>query len=168
MTMRLFLAALALASPLLSQEPLPRDRLLDRLAGSWVLRGPMAGRDVVHDVSFRWVLDNEYLEMHEVSRMKSKAGIPDYEAIVYIGRDPKTLEYSMLWLDNTAYGAFAPGGTGRGIAAGDSIAFVFPEPGNRFHNTFVYNRRANTWEWHLDNDDAKGRRPFARVTLSRK
>jgi hypothetical protein len=157
-----------LASPLAAQ-PMQRDSLLDRLAGTWVLRGTIAGQQVVHDVGARWVLDNEYLEVREVSRTKTKAGTREYEAIVYIGRDPKTGEYAALWMDNTAYGAFAPAGTGRGMAKGDSIPFLFSDSStSRFHNTFVYDRRANTWQWHLDNDDAKGRRPFARVTLSRK
>ena len=81
---------------------------------------------------------------------------------------PTTKEYAALWMDNTAYGAFAPAGTGHGKAAGDSIPFMFKDATSRFHNTFVYKRRTQTWEWHLDNDDVKGRRPFARVTLTRK
>ena len=163
-----FISALLLAGPLAAQQPMPRDSLLDRLAGTWVLRGTIAGQQVVHDVTARWVLGNEYLELREVSRTKTATGSPEYEAIVYLGRDPKTREYAALWMDNTAYGAFAPAGTGHGMAKGDSIPFLFVESStSRFHNTFAYNRRANTWEWHLDNDDAKGRRPFARVTLTR-
>jgi hypothetical protein len=27
-------------------------------------------------------------------------------------------------------------------------------------------RTPDTWAWHLDNGDARGRRPFARVTLT--
>jgi hypothetical protein len=167
---RLAAGLLLLASSSLgAQRTPPRDSLLDRLVGTWVLRGTIAGQPVVHDVSARWVLGKEYVELREVSRRRSANGGPDYEAIVYVGRDSTTGEYAALWMDNTAYGAFAPAGTGHGKAAGDSIAFLFVEPGaNNFHNTFVYHRLANSWEWHLDNDDAKGRRPFARVTLTRK
>src|SRR3954464_3525696 len=156
------------ASTLTAQQPMPRQRPPDRLVGNWVLRGTIAGQTVVHDVSARWVLGNEYVELREVSRGKTKTGSPDYEAIVYLGRDQKTREYAALWMDNTAYGAFAPAGTGHGVAVSDSIAFLFSDATSRFHNTFLYNRRADAWEWHLDNDDAKGRRPFARVTLTRK
>src|SRR3954463_444058 len=167
--MRCAISTLLLAAATLAaQQPTPRDSLLDRLVGSWVLRGTIAGQTVVHDVSARWVLGNEYVELREVSRGKTKAGAPDYEAIVYLGRDQKTREYAALWMDNTAYGAFAPAGTGHGMVAGDSIAFLFTDAASRFHNAFVYRRSADTWEWHLDNDDAKGRRPFARVTLTRK
>ncbi|HEX6965556.1 MAG TPA: hypothetical protein VF166_07130 [Gemmatimonadaceae bacterium] len=166
------IAPLALAS-LLSVSAVPAqtvhpDSLLDHLIGHWVLRGPMAGSQVVHDVTFRWVLNSEYVEMHEVSRERTAAGAPAYEAIVYLGRDPRTHEYAALWLDNTAYGAFAPAGVGHAAAAGDSIPFVFVDsPTSRFHNTFVYDRRSDSWAWHMDNDSAGVRRPFARVTLTR-
>lgn len=169
MTRRLILplTALLLAGPLHAQAP-QRDSLLDRLIGHWVLRGPMAGQDVVHDVTFEWVLGGEYVQMHEVSRERTPAGTPAYEAIVYLVHDPHTGEYAALWLDNTDYNAFLPAGVGHAAAAGDSIPFVFTSsPTDRFHNTFVYDRATDTWAWHMDNDDPRGRRPFARVTLGR-
>jgi hypothetical protein len=169
MTKRLILAlaGLLLVSPLRAQSP-QRDSLLTHLIGRWVLRGPMAGKVVVHDVTFQWVLGGEYVEMHEVSRERTSAGRPAYEAIVYLVRDPHTREYAALWLDNTDYNAFYPAGVGRGAVAADSIPFVFTEsPTDHFHTTFVYDRATDTWAWHMDNEDARGRRPFARVTLTR-
>src|SRR5688572_4577920 len=38
----------------------------------------------------------------------------------------------------------------------------------RFHTTFVYSRASDSWQWHMDNDSAGVRRPFARVTLTRR
>lgn len=161
------IVTLLLASPLRAQT-VARDSLLDRLIGHWALRGPMAGQNVVHDVTFEWVLGGEYVRMHEVSRERTAARTPAYEAIVYLVHDPHSHQYGALWLDNTDYNAFEPGGVGRGIAEGDSIPFVFTYSAtDRFHNTFVYDRASDTWAWHMDNDDAKGRRPFARVTLTR-
>jgi hypothetical protein len=161
-------AGLFAVSPLHAQHSRP-DSLLNHLIGNWVLRGPMAGKQVVHDVTFRWVLDSEYVEMHEVSRERTASGTAAYEAIVYLGRDSTTHEYAALWLDNTAYGAFNPAGVGRGMADRDSIPFVFIDsPTVRFHNTFVYDRTSNSWAWHMDNDQSGVRRMFARVTLTRK
>jgi hypothetical protein len=161
------LTGLLLVSTLRAQSP-QRDTLLSHLIGRWVLRGPMAGKDVVHEVTFQWVLGEEYVRMHEVSRERTSAGTPAYEAIVYLVRDPHTSEYAALWLDNTDYNAFNPAGVGRGAASADSIPFVFTEsPTDHFHTTFVYDRATDTWAWDMDNDDARGRRPFARVTLSR-
>lgn len=160
-------AALLLVSPVRAQTHRP-DSLLSHLIGRWVLQGPIAGKAVVHDVTFRWVLGGEYVEMHEVSRERTPSGTPAYEAIVYLVRDPRTHEYAALWLDNTDYNAFDPAGVGRGRAIADSIPFVFTASAtDRFHTTFVYDRATDSWAWHMDNDDARGRRPFARVRLTR-
>jgi hypothetical protein len=162
------LIALLITSPSAFSAAPHRDILLNHLVGHWVLRGSMAGKQVVHDVTFRWVLGGEYVEMHEVSRERAPGGAPAYEAIVYLVRDPHTQEYAALWLDNTDYNAFYPAGVGHAAAEGDSIPFVFIDsPTSRFHTTFVYDRSTGAWEWHMDNDDARGRRPFARVMLTR-
>jgi hypothetical protein len=53
--------------------------------------------------------------------------------------------------------------------AGDSIPFLFSSDAiTSFHTTFLYDRRTDAWQWHMDNDSAGVRRPFARVTLTRK
>jgi hypothetical protein len=162
------LAALLLALPLRAQT-VQRDTLLARMIGHWILKGTIARQQVVHDVTFQWVLGGEYVEMHEISRERTPTGTPAYEAIVYLGHDPHTSEYSAMWLDNTAYGAFDPAGVGRGSAEADSIPLLFIySTTSRFHTTFVYDRSSDSWAWHMDNDDEKGRRPFARVTLTRK
>jgi hypothetical protein len=164
----LFALVAVLSGPTHAQS-VQRDSLLNHLIGSWVLRGPMAHKDVVHDVTFRWVLGGEYVEMHERTRERTTSGAPQYEAIAYLVHDPHTHEYGVLWLDNTDYNAFLPAGQGHGIAEGDSIPFLFTySPTDHFHNTFVYDRKTDTWAWHMDNDDAHGRRPFARVTLTRR
>ena len=99
------LAAALATAPLAAQSAAPAapaDSLLDHLIGTWVLEGPMAGRQVVHDVTFSWVLGREYVQLHEISRERTATGAPAYEAIVYIMRDPSTGQYACLWLDNTA------------------------------------------------------------------
>ena len=163
----LVLTGLVLAVPLGAQA-VQRDSLLNHMVGSWVIRGRMAGKDVVHDVTFQWVLGGEYLEMHEVSRERTPAKAPAYEAIVYLVHDPHTKEYGALWLDNTDYNAFLAPGQGHGVAAGDSIPLIFTYSAtDRVHTTFAYYRATDTWEWHMDNEDARGRRPFARVKMTR-
>jgi hypothetical protein len=107
--------------------------------------------------------------MREVSRERSPGGTPAYEAVVLFGRDPKTGAYAALWLDNTAQAAFPPEGTGRGAVAGDSVSFLFPYTATTsFHTTFVYDRDRDAWQWHMDNDSAGVRTPFARVSLTRR
>lgn len=154
--------------PLAAQSLTP-DSLFDRLVGRWVLRGTIARQQTTHDVTFEWMLGRAYVRMHEVSRELAPNGMPAYEAVVLFGRDPRTGEYACLWLDNTGASGFDPQGIGRGAVAGDSVAFLFQYTlTTRFHTTFVYHRAADTWEWHMDNDSAGVRRPFARVTLTRR
>lgn len=160
---------LLLASARLSAQSLHADSLFDRLIGHWVLQGTIARQQTTHDVTFDWILGRTYVQMHEVSRERAANGTPAYEAVVLFGRDPRSGEYACLWLDNTGANAFDPQGIGRGSVAGDSVPFVFHyTQTTRFHNTFVYSRATDSWQWHLDNDSAGVRRPFARVTLTRR
>jgi hypothetical protein len=168
---RLLFYALALTcapAPVFCQGLHP-DSLFPRLIGRWVLRGTIARQLTVHDVSFQWLLGREYVQMHEVSRERSPDGTPAYEAVVLFGRDPKTGAYACMWMDNTAAAAFPPEGIGRGMVAGDSIPFLFHySDTTSFHTTFVYDRVTDSWQWHMDNDSAGVRGPFARVTLTRR
>lgn len=158
----------AFVAAALGAQGLPPDSVFDRLAGRWVLSGTIAHRETTHDVRFDWVLGRSYLQMHEISRERTAAGQPAYEAVVLFGRDPRTGEYACVWLDNTGTSAFDPAGTGRGFVAGDSLPFLFGYDSlTSFHTTFVYDRRRDAWEWHMDNDSAGVRRPFARVVLLR-
>lgn len=163
------LTALLVAVTALPAQSLPADSLFDRLIGRWVLRGTIARQQTTHDVTFDWMLGREYVQMHEVSRERGADGKPAYEAVVLFGRDPHSGEYACLWMDNTAASAFDPAGVGRGFVAGDSIPFLFRySDTDWFHTTFVYTRAADSWQWHMDNDSAGVRRPFARVALTRR
>jgi hypothetical protein len=159
---------LAVATTRLAAQGLPPDSVFDHLIGRWVLKGTIARQQTTHDVSFEWLLGREYVQMHEVSRERAPNGTPAYEAVVLFGRDPHTGEYGCLWLDNTGTSAFDPAGTCRGAVAGDSLPFLFSYTAtDRFHTTFVYDHRTDSWQWHMDNDSAGIRKPFARVTLTR-
>jgi hypothetical protein len=167
---RIALSLLALlASTRLSAQSLPKDSVFDRLIGHWVLRGTIARQATVHDVTFEWLLGREYVQMHEVSRERAPSGGAAYEAVVLFGRDPVSGDYACIWMDNTGATAFDPQGNGRGAVAGDSLPLLFHYTATTsFHTTFVYDRATDSWQWHMDNDSVGVRRPFARVTLTRR
>lgn len=170
MTKRSALAVLLVLAwlPLSAQEPL-QDPLLERLAGTWVLRGTIAGAQTTHDIDARWVLEHQYLQLHEVAREKDDTGRPAYEALVYIGWDKGSSSFACLWLDTTGGGGLVAEGIGHGKRDGDEIPFLFRgSDGRPFHNTFAYDRRADTWQWLLDSEEDGKLVPFARVTLTRK
>jgi hypothetical protein len=149
-----------------AQQPAIDSHLqfLDRLAGDWVLEGTIAGKQTTHDMHADWVLNREYLRLHEVSREKNANGNPAYEAIIFIEWNVKAQEYICLWLDSTSGGGLSAKGLGHGKPAGDSIPFMFSES---LRNTFIYNRRADTWQWLID-DLANGKSErFADLKISR-
>jgi hypothetical protein len=145
--------------------------LTDQLVGDWLLQGTIAGKETVHGVHAQWVLNREYVELHEVSREKNSSGVPNYEAIIYIAWDSKAGEYACLWLDSTEGGALSPEGIkriGRAKPDGNKIPFVFKiSATENLRNTFIYDKNTGTWQWTIDDDKAGKVEQFAKVRLTK-
>ena len=151
-----------------ADRPQTPVELLNRLAGAWVLRGTIGGKQTTHDVRAEWVLNHEYLQLHEVSREKNASGTPAYDAIIYIEWDAKAREYRCLWLDSTSGGGLSAQGIAHASQAGDSIPFLFTlSPSDQIRTTFRYDSAADSWQWLIDNVDRGNIRQFANVKLSR-
>jgi hypothetical protein len=152
-------------------QPSPAgDPFLQRLAGSWVLRGTIAGRATTHDVTSEWILSRQYLQIHERSREQDAKGQPEYEAVVLIGMDPANAEYQCLWLDSTGGGGLKAQAFARGKRSGDAVPFLFRELGGAviFNNTFSYDKDTDSWAWQMDNVENGKAVPFGRVRLTRR
>jgi len=164
---RCFLFIMLVSASVQADEPSFQDAFLDRLVGTWLMEGTIAGDQVTHDLVVEWVLAHQYVQIRERSREKDASGNPAYESIVYIGWDPERKDYACLWLDITGSSGFEP--VGHGVREGDAIPFVFGTGDDgRIHNTFRYDRAHDRWTWSIDNERAGERSPFARVTLQRK
>jgi hypothetical protein len=170
------LVAFAFAS-LVAPASLAQDRitsapedLLDKMTGHWVMTGTIAKKPTTHDVDVDWVLNRQYIRIHEVSRDKDASGGIGYEAWIYIVWDPKASKYAVMWLDNTAATNFAGEGVGHAKPDGDRIPFIFKfADGSGIHTTFAYDRTTDTWSWTIHNVDKSGKAmPFAKVALVRK
>lgn len=170
---RSWIAASALLFALCcSAQTAPADmptRLLDHLAGRWVMSGTIDGKQTTHDVDAEWVLKREYIRLHEVSREKDAKGGPAYEAIVFLSWDAKKGEYSCLWLDNTAGGALSSDdGIAHGKPATDAIPLVFTITGKEsLHTTFLYDARTDSWRLTIDDVTSGKNERFADVRLTR-
>lgn len=152
------------------EVPAP-EALMDKMTGHWVMTGRIANKSANHDVDVDWVLNRQYIRIHEVSRDKDATGGIGYEAWIYIVWDAKQNEYAVMWLDNTAATNFAPEGVGRAKPGKDRIPFIWKDAtGNEIlHNTFAYDRLKDTWSWTIDNVDKSGKSSsFANVLLTRK
>lgn len=144
------------------------NKLLDHLAGKWVLQGAIAGKQTTHDVEASWVLNREYVQLHETSREKDASGRAAYEAIVYLTWDVKAHQYTCLWLDSTAGGGLSAEGLAHANLAGDSIPLLFTlSAADQIHNTFSYDKSNDTWQWVIDNIEKGQAQHFANVTLRR-
>jgi hypothetical protein len=165
--MKFILFFVLVSFPAFSQQPTLRDTLLDCMAGKWVLRGKIAGKETVHDIKSDWVLNHQYVLIKETSREKNIADQPEYEANVYVGWDDSTKEYSCIWID--IWGGVTPQSIGRAKPDGNKIAFLFRNKDGKidFHTTFIYNKNDDIWLWLMDNDDNGKPVPFARMKLTR-
>src|SRR5580658_7706282 len=59
------------------------ESLLNHMIGKWVLQGQIDGKETSHDIDAEWVLNHEYVRLHELSRERNANGEPAYEAIVF-------------------------------------------------------------------------------------
>lgn len=152
------------------QTPPAHAALLDKMIGRWTMTGTIGKAAATHDVDVDWVLNREYVRIHELSPERDASGGPGYEAWIYIAWDPKNSEYAVMWLDNTVATNFAPEGIGHAKADGDRLPIIYKlADGTGIRTTFAYDRAKDTWTWTIDNVDASGKTsPFAHLTLARK
>ena len=162
------LAVVSLAVTGATQDTDDSRLLLDHLAGDWVLKGVLGKKTAVHDVHAEWVLNHEYIRLHETSREKKQNGEPAYEAIIFISWDAKAQQYACLWLDNTEGGGLSAEGIAHAKPQEFSIPFEWVQAGAvTLRNTFSYNARLDTWRWAIDNIRKGKAEPFGDVTLTR-
>jgi len=165
----LAIAALSAALSVIAtgQQPQPtfHDELLDHMQGSWVLQGKIGSKETTHDITVDWIVEHQYLRIHEVSRDKNAKGEPGYEAMVFIGWDQATSRYVAVWLD--VWGGVSKQTVGYAARSGDDIPFFFTDGSSGIHTTFAYDRKANAWGWIMDNDEAGKLTPFARAKMTK-
>lgn len=143
-----------------------KDVLLDHMTGRWVLAGTIDGQKTTHDVEARWILQNTYVQLHEVSREKDASGKPQYEAEVLVGYDATKARYVCFWYDIT--GVASPDAGGIAQRVGDTLPFTFKSAQGDFRTIFTYRPKSDSWTWDMDAEQAGKLQPFARVTLTKK
>lgn len=151
-----------------SQQTTPPDSLLNKLTGSWVLKGTIAGQETIHDVTAKRVLNGQYIQLTEVSREKDGKENPAYEAVVYFCWQEPKKQYFCLWLDNTSNEGISNQVIGQAKQNGDKIELVFKyNDATKFYTTFIYDRNMDSWQWNMDGEEKGKLQPFARVKLTR-
>lgn len=159
-----FLLLLFTSSRASAQQPALQGPLLDNLIGKWVLSGTINGHQTTHDVAIRWVLNHEFIEIHEISREKNSSGLPLYDAWVFLGWDSRKDRYIVHWMD-----VFGGGFSLLGYApkADTSIPIVFESGDGKFHTTLTFDRNTKAWFWAMDNERDGKLQEFARLKMVR-
>jgi hypothetical protein len=143
------------------------DSLLDNMVGNWALTGKIAGLDAVHEVTADWVLNHQFLRIHERDPKPSTPGArKPYEAMIFVGYDNAEKKYVVHWLDVFG-GHFSA--RAYGTRDGDAIKFVFEYPDGPFHTTFTWKPESRTWNWYMEQKDQRGQwKTFGDMTLMKR
>jgi len=142
------------------------DSLLDNMTGTWDLTGKVAGRNADHSVEVEWILNHQFLRIHEKDKNRSANGAVPYEAMILVGFDNTSERYVAHW--NDVYGGRFSETLGFGVRAGDEVRFVFEYPDGPFHTTFRWLPDTHQWTWHMQARDKSGKwNDFAMFTLTR-
>lgn len=161
------IAVILLACPVAAQAPAEwRDDLVNHLAGSWRIEGKVMGSEAHHDVQADWVLNHQFLRIHEKTAAGAPAAERPYDAIWFLGYDSTSERYVLHLLD-TFGGRFSET-LGYGTRDGTQIRFVFEYPDGPFHNTYRWNAQKGTWQWLMEQKDKDGKwTPFADLKLTK-
>jgi len=156
-------ATAAAAAPIDGAGVTLNDPLLDKLVGHWSMTGTLAGRAVKHDVDAQWVLNHQFLQIHEIDTKTGPDGKPGYEAMPMVGYDNASERYVAHWID--VFGGRWSETLGYGTKTGDAISFVFEYPDGPFRTTF--RRDGGGWRWSMVQKNAQGEwKTFAEMTLT--
>jgi hypothetical protein len=158
------LTSLLLIAILFAMAPAPsgaqttaewRDDLVDHMTGTWETKGQIMGRDAHHEIQAEWVLNHQFLRIHEKTDAGAPASEQRYEAIWYLGYDTVSARYVLHLLD--AFGARYSETLGYGTRDGNTIRFVFEYPDGPFHTTFRWSPEKETWQWLMEQKDKDGK-----------
>ena len=141
-----------------------KDSLLDNMVGTWNLTGKVMGRNADHLVEADWVLNHQFLRIHEKDATATGTAVP-YEVFIMLGYDNTSDRYVVHWID--IYGGRFSETLGYGTRAGDEIRFVFEYPDGPFHTNFRWLADSHQWTWKMESKNKEGQwREFSDFTLS--
>ncbi|MGD0955714.1 MAG: DUF1579 family protein [Candidatus Acidiferrales bacterium] len=152
------LASLLLCASKIAAAQTPsawHDELVEHMAGTWNLEGTLAGKEAHHTVTAEWVLNHQFLQLHETTSASAPAPENRYDALWFIGYDDVSERYVVHLLD--IFGTRYSETLGYGTRNGNSIALVFEYPDGPFHTTYRWIPEDGSWRWLLEQKDKNGK-----------
>jgi hypothetical protein len=154
----LIIVLVTLRSPLRLHAQSPaewRDDLVDHMVGAWKLQGQVMGRDAHHQIEAEWVLNHQFLRIHEKTETGAPGSEKRYEAIWFLGYDPVSERYVLHLLD--VFGGRFSETLGYGVRDSNAIRFVFEYPDGPFRTVFEWSSEKDTWQWLMTQKDKDGK-----------
>jgi hypothetical protein len=157
----LFVVSIATAQA----PPAWHDDLVDRMAGTWKMEGQVTGHPAHHEVQAEWVLNHQFLRIHEKTAGDAPAAERRYEATWFLGYDSVSERYVLHLFD--VFGTRFSETLGYGSRDGDRIRFVFEYPDGPFHTDFRWLAEKKSWQWVMEQKNKDGKwTPFADLLLT--
>jgi hypothetical protein len=122
LSMVLFAAVVGFSQDLDGPKHVFNDALLDHMVGNWKLTGNVMGHTAEHTVSVEWVLNHQFLRIHEKDNASASNDRVPYEAMIMVGYDNTSERYVAHW--NDVFGGRFSETLGYGTRAGDEIRFM--------------------------------------------
>jgi Protein of unknown function (DUF1579) len=159
--------AVLLGSPVIGQmSPESHDDVLEHLAGKWRMDGHVMAHEAHHLLEAEWVLNHQFLRLHEKTAPDAPPSEQRYEAIWFLGYDNVSERYVLHLMD--VFGARFSETLGYGTREGNRIRFIFEYPDGPFHTTLEWNPQKDAWEWLMEQKDKRGQwSEFGDLTLVR-
>jgi hypothetical protein len=155
-----------LTVPSRAQAPEWSDPLLDHLAGMWTMTGNVMGNDAHHEVRAEWILNHQFLRIHEKTSSAAPKSEHPYEAIWFLGYDSTSERYVLHLMD--VFGGRFSETLGYGTRDANQLRFTFEYPDGPFHTTFRWNSDTSTWDWLMEQKDKSGKwTSFATLKLTK-
>jgi hypothetical protein len=138
---------LLVASIAVAQQPIPSlsDDLLDRLVGRWEMTGTVHGRPSKQTFEAAWVLNHQFLRIHEKSVENVAGTTVPFEAFLFIGYDKSSKRYVLHSMN--VFGAGRAGELVYGDRTGNELTFTESQDGKHGRARFIWQPETATWHY---------------------
>ena len=156
-----------LSSPAATPQlpPPSQDELLQKMVGTWKVEGHVRGTPAHHTITAEWILNRQFVRLHETISADAPKSEKPYDALWFIGYDDVSDRYVIHLLD--IFGPRFSETLGYGTRKGNAMVFIFEYPDGPFHNTMTFLPESGAWHWLLEQKEKGQWSTFADFQITR-
>lgn len=136
------------------QLPIFQDDLLDHLVGKWDATGTVHGRPSTQTFEADWVLNHQFLHIHEKSVENVTGTNVPFEALLVIGYDKTSKRYVSHFMN--VFGGGRLGEFVYGQRSDNEIKFEANFEGRQGYVRCIWQPESKTWHYVNGVENAKG------------